>query len=245
MSKSIDVATLDVPTAREASGLKLGDLVEYDGRVIDAPEAPQFVPGGRGRLRDVWQFGDEILARVEREDGEHDNPSLANVRPATTTVRKLSSELQAGDVVHEYGMRVRLDELVCPPYSGHGGALVYSWRGTVLNLADVHAESYVPRSFLRQWEGLRLLRGDVWTVQGNANALRDVEVPEDVAPETPAPRTVTVRTEFIGRSIPTRLRAAGAPGDSAMSAAGLLVWRLPDGEELTPGEAAKRFLSGA
>ncbi|MFB8120595.1 hypothetical protein ACFQ6U_14145 [Streptomyces sp. NPDC056465] len=59
----------------------------------------------------------------------------------------------------------------------------------------------------------------------------------------PAAAPVAVRTEFVGRSIPTRLRVAGAPGDSAMSSTGLLVWRLPDGEELTPGEAAKRFLN--
>ncbi|MFF3787128.1 hypothetical protein [Streptomyces sp. NPDC001933] len=58
----------------------------------------------------------------------------------------------------------------------------------------------------------------------------------------PARRTTTARTEYVGRSIPTRLRADGAPGDTAMSSTGLLVWRLPDGEELTPGEAAKRFL---
>ena len=62
----------------------------------------------------------------------------------------------------------------------------------------------------------------------------------------PAPRTVTVHTEFIGRSIPTRLRAAETPGGMVNSpaAGGALRWRLPDGEELTPGEAAKRFLSG-
>ncbi|MEV8344494.1 hypothetical protein [Streptomyces niveus] len=66
--------------------------------------------------------------------------------------------------------------------------------------------------------------------------------PAPAAERVPAHRTITVRTEFVGRSIPTRLRAAGAPGATATSSTGLLVWRLPGGEELTPGEAAKRFL---
>ncbi|MFI1532139.1 hypothetical protein [Streptomyces griseus] len=63
-------------------------------------------------------------------------------------------------------------------------------------------------------------------------------------PATPA-RTVTVTTRSTRKSIPTRLRESGAPGQMVNSAAagGALRWRLPDGEELTPGEAEKRFLS--
>lgn len=55
---------------------------------------------------------------------------------------------------------------------------------------------------------------------------------------------ITVRTGFTRKSIPTRLRESGAPGAMVTSeaAGGALRWRLPDGEELTPGEAAKRFL---
>lgn len=68
------------------------------------------------------------------------------------------------------------------------------------------------------------------------------ELPETAPAAAPARRTITVTTTFVGRSIPTRLRAAGAPGGTAMSSTGTLVWRLPDGEELTPGEAEKRFL---
>lgn len=71
----------------------------------------------------------------------------------------------------------------------------------------------------------------------------EVTAPQPAAiTAAPADRAVTVHTEFVGRSIPTRLRAAGAPGGTAMGSTGLLVWRLPGGEELTPGEAAKRFL---
>ncbi|MFI0813485.1 hypothetical protein [Streptomyces echinatus] len=65
---------------------------------------------------------------------------------------------------------------------------------------------------------------------------------------SPAPDerpAVTVRTGFTRKSIPTRLRESGAPGAMVTSEAsgGALRWRLPDGEELTPGEAAKRFLN--
>ncbi|MFE1206382.1 hypothetical protein ACFW5V_32365 [Streptomyces sp. NPDC058762] len=60
----------------------------------------------------------------------------------------------------------------------------------------------------------------------------------------PARRTITVRTEYVGRSIPSRLKAAGAPGEMKYSRkAGAMRWVLPDGEELTPGEAEKRYLS--
>lgn len=58
-------------------------------------------------------------------------------------------------------------------------------------------------------------------------------------------RTVTVTTGFTRKSIPTRLRESGAPGQMVTSeaAGGALRWRLPGGEELTPGEAAQRFLT--
>ncbi|MFJ2225633.1 hypothetical protein ACIOFY_37025 [Streptomyces anulatus] len=63
-------------------------------------------------------------------------------------------------------------------------------------------------------------------------------------PAAPA-RTVTVTTGFTRKSVPTRLRESGAPGRMVNSdaAGGALRWRLPDGEELTPGEAEKRFLN--
>ncbi|MEU3137005.1 hypothetical protein ABZ691_30080 [Streptomyces sp. NPDC006854] len=62
-------------------------------------------------------------------------------------------------------------------------------------------------------------------------------------PATPA-RTVTVTTGFTRKSIPTRLRESGAPGRMVNSdaAGGALRWRLPNGEELTPGEAEAMFL---
>lgn len=74
-----------------------------------------------------------------------------------------------------------------------------------------------------------------------------VEKPAPAATEprkaAPARRTITVRTEFVGRSIPTRLKAAGAPGEMKYSnAAGALRWVLPNGQELTPGQAEEMFL---
>lgn len=236
----------DFYTAVKASGLQLGDLVEYDGRTVNAPENPQFLPGGRGRLRDIWAAGGELVARVEREDGSADAPVLKDLRPATTTVLRNSSELRQGDVVRYHGMRVRLDELNCPPYTGYGQALVYSWRGTVLNLHDVHAEGHVPKSFLRRWEGSRLVREDVWTVQGNESVQWSVEVPEISVPKpSPAPRTITVTTATTRKSLPVRLREAGAPGEMVTNndLGGVLRWRLPNGNELTPGQAAEMFLS--
>lgn len=82
-----------------------------------------------------------------------------------------TQDLQAGDIVLAYGMRVRLDTL----HSRHGGhyfsrdgvtegkcsggsvpeiddkacCVIYSWSGTVLNLDEVRDEGVVPVSWLR------------------------------------------------------------------------------------------------
>ncbi|MGA5453851.1 hypothetical protein ACPCVO_45280 [Streptomyces umbrinus] len=74
--------------------------------------------------------------------------------------------------------------------------------------------------------------------------LDSIEKPARTVPgATPPPRTITV-TFSHRKSIPTRLRESGAPGGTAFSkTAGALRWVLPGGEELTPGEAEKRFLN--
>ncbi|RNG26436.1 hypothetical protein EEJ42_14920 [Streptomyces botrytidirepellens] len=60
----------------------------------------------------------------------------------------------------------------------------------------------------------------------------------------PAEPRVTATGEHTRKSLPTRLRESGAPGGTVHSKkAGALRWRLPDGEELTLAEAAKRFLN--
>ncbi|MGW2657044.1 hypothetical protein ACWC1D_25730, partial [Streptomyces sp. NPDC001478] len=187
-------SAMDVRAAVDASGLHLGDLVEYDGRIADAEEEPRFVPGGRGWMRDVWAAGGEVVARVEREDGVSDAPALMDLRPATTTVSKAFGELRVRDVVRMHGMRIRLDE-PNPPYLTDDGA-VHSWNGTVLNLEDVHAAGRIPRAHLRRWSGSTLLREDAWTVQG-ADAVRcDVEAPLK-APDPSAQLVAALRAKGL------------------------------------------------
>ncbi|MFB6700261.1 hypothetical protein [Streptomyces rubiginosohelvolus] len=84
----------------------------------------------------------------------------------------------------------------------------------------------------------RLRSSELATPVGELNGVGHIAKPAPV-------RTVTVTTGFTRKSIPTRLRESGAPGQMVNSAVagGALRWRLPDGEELTPGEAEKRFLS--
>lgn len=84
----------------------------------------------------------------------------------------------------------------------------------------------------------RLYTSELSTPVGELHGVPRISPAPD---ERPA---ITVRTGFTRKSIPTRLRESGAPGAMVNSeaAGGALRWRLPDGEELTPGEAAKRFL---
>lgn len=45
------------------------------------------------------------------------------------------------------------------------------------------------------------------------------------------------------KSLPQLLREAGCPGQYTYSSVkGAMVVRMPDGEEMTPGQAAERFL---
>ena len=63
-----------------------------------------------------------------------------------------TSELEAFDVVHVYGMRVRLDECHVWHNDAIADPTIYTWHGTVLNTAEL------PPSM-----------GPIgkWTVQGN------------------------------------------------------------------------------
>lgn len=70
----------DVRASAEASGLALGDLVEYDQRTVLFLDGPQVVPGGRGRLVDVFAEGESVVARIERADGTGDAPLLSDLR---------------------------------------------------------------------------------------------------------------------------------------------------------------------
>ncbi|QFG13312.1 hypothetical protein SEA_GILGAMESH_120 [Streptomyces phage Gilgamesh] len=93
--------------------------------------------------------------------------------------------------------------------------------------------------------GLRRLRSsELTTPVGELRGLpRKAPAPRVVSSTTSNGRTVTVTAGVTRKSIPTRLRESGAPGGMAFSkTAGALRWVLPGGEELTPGEAAKRYL---
>lgn len=100
------------------------------------------------------------------------------------TVRKVSSALQAGDIVAEHGMRVRLDTLRSYPCENKNhdgcGPTIYAWSGTVINMLDARAAGIIPRSFLfdndRHSRGPGHGREDQWTVQGNDLATWPVEV---------------------------------------------------------------------
>lgn len=86
-------------------------------------------------------------------------------------------ELKVGDVVQEWGMRVRLDD--GGPARGHHLRDVYHFSGTVLNLDEVLKVGFVPPSFLctSKWDGSRWVtdRRDHWIVQGNELATWAVE----------------------------------------------------------------------
>lgn len=85
------------------------------------------------------------------------------------THRLSTHELRDGDIVLVYGMRVRLDgagnESKAHPQHEHSPTLY--WDGVIENLAEVLADGYVPKSFVRD--------GGLWTIQGNGLAHWTVE----------------------------------------------------------------------
>ena len=52
-----------------------------------------------------------------------------------------------------------------------------------------------------------------------------------------------MRITFERKALPERLKEAGCPGEYVYSdtLGGRMVVRMPDGEELTPGQAADRY----
>ena len=98
-----------------------------------------------------------------------------------TMLTLMTGEIRPGDVVHEHGMRVRIDEIhpyhpggrgcVSEPDGRESCGLAWACYGTVLNVPEVIAAGIVPRSFLydneRDNHGPGHGREDFWNVQGN------------------------------------------------------------------------------
>jgi hypothetical protein len=88
--------------------------------------------------------------------------------PTTTVV---TGEIRVGDLVLNYGMRIRIDEIqVHDDATSHGGK-VYCCLGTVLNRDEAIEVHDIPRSFM--YDNERFVHGpghgreDFWNVQGN------------------------------------------------------------------------------
>jgi hypothetical protein len=90
-----------------------------------------------------------------------------------TTIRVDTSQIQVGDLVFNYGMKIRIDEIkVIEEPDGN----CYCCLGTVLNKDEAIEVHDIPRSFMfneiRHVHGARHpgAREDYWNVQGNSLA---------------------------------------------------------------------------
>lgn len=86
----------------------------------------------------------------------------------TTTIQVDTSQIQVGDLVLNYGMRIRIDEIkVIEEPDGN----CYCCLGTVLNKDEAIEKYDIPRSFMfdeeRHVHGPGHGREDYWNVQGN------------------------------------------------------------------------------
>jgi hypothetical protein len=104
----------------------------------------------------------------------------------TRTVK--TSELKVGDIVRNYGMRIRINAITEHKDEKSHGGVFWSSDGQVLNLDEVREAGIVPMSWLRterfvDGEGWVTDRVDFWNVQGNDLATWQVEIPvETTAP---------------------------------------------------------------
>lgn len=90
-------------------------------------------------------------------------------------------QLQIGDTVHVYGMRIRLTR---EPIITQRERTVYAWIGDVLNPDEVIAAGVVPEAFLgdHEWvegQGWQWKQTNQWNVQGNDLAMWGVERPAE------------------------------------------------------------------
>jgi hypothetical protein len=91
----------------------------------------------------------------------------------TPTVSVDTSQIRVGDLVLNYGMRIRIDEIQVHEDETSYGGKVYRCLGTVLNVEEAIEKYDIPRSFM--FNEIRHVyctlhpgaREDFWNVQGN------------------------------------------------------------------------------
>lgn len=85
-------------------------------------------------------------------------------------MRKVTSELVTGDVVHAHGLRVRIEEVKNNSQYRQDGELLVTWSvGTVLNAEEAIKNGF-PNGYLGR-DGERR----TWQIQGNDRAIWTVE----------------------------------------------------------------------
>ena len=123
----------------------------------------------------------------------------------TRTVK--TSEIRVGDIVRNYGMRIRIDSITeyqPSELDRRQGSVKPYWAclGTVINLDEVREAGVVPMSWLttQKWvdgAGWTIDRRDYWNVQGNDLASWQVEQPEPQAEVGPNGNRVQVNTRAL------------------------------------------------
>ncbi|MFK0159074.1 hypothetical protein ACIQVK_44270 [Streptomyces sp. NPDC090493] len=220
-------------------------------------ELPPLPPEPEGELTDWWVITDaegSELARVEAEDDpgarkvamRHGSVVAAVRRDKGFAVRRLRTSELSIPVGELHGLP-RISPAAAPAAPVHWWA-VKDREGNLIT--QVEATSYDHAvQVADQDPKVRAARpgagGLVFMQLGSIEkpAPAAAQPRETVPAAAPARRTITVTTGFTRKSIPTRLRESGAPGQMKYSdAAGALRWVLPNGQELTPGQAEEMFL---
>jgi hypothetical protein len=95
-----------------------------------------------------------------------------------TTTQIDTSQIKVGDLVLNYGMKIRIGEIQVHEDSTSHGGKVYCCLGSVLNVEDAVKVYDIPRSFM--FDNERFVHGpghgreNFWNVQGNDLAMHTV-----------------------------------------------------------------------
>lgn len=181
-----------------------------------------------------------------KQDVSGESPGRKDGEEAPMTIAaKSTPELLPGDVILTFGMQVRIESIIgvthspsaqcgdwryqesrpfevpsagiAPDGEGERCLMTYAWDGRVLNLEEVLADGFVPRSFLydaaRSAQGPGHGREDQWTVQGNR--LRNWAVVRAAGQAGPAERDRPAAAQTSGHGkapAVSRRPAAKRPG---------------------------------